>query len=59
VDTILHVDWAGNPGQEAASEQVVALLRASDDLVEQVPGLLPHQYLAREADDLEPRLSGA
>ena len=32
---------------------------ASDDLVEQVPGLLPRQYLAREADDLEPRLSGA
>jgi SIR2-like domain len=46
VDTILHIDWTDSPARADASAETVALLRASDDLVEQVPGFFPHHYLA-------------
>jgi tetratricopeptide (TPR) repeat protein len=46
VDAILHVDWTGRANAADATEEVQNLLVASDELVERVPGFLPHHYLA-------------
>ncbi len=48
VDAILPVPWGRSEGEQAAAaaDRVTQLLRASDNVVERVPGFLPSHYLA-------------